>query len=77
MDYRRITKIVAQVVVSTAIGAAIAKTTAANVPATQKFKLAEMVGGIGSMILSEKLQPYLDNMIDDFFDRREADTYTK
>lgn len=72
MDKRKIVKMIAQTVVTTAIGSAITKTLSTKVPPTQKLKMAEMSGTFGGWLIGEKLQPRIDKVIDDFFDRREA-----
>jgi hypothetical protein len=71
-DKRGFAKLVVNTVVSTLVGAAITKTLSSTFPKTQKFKLAEMSGTFGAWIIGGKLEPYLDEKVDDFFDTRIA-----
>lgn len=72
MDKRMITKMIAKTIVTTVLSGAITKTLEANVPATQKFNLAGMSGTVGGWMIGEQLEPRINEIVDNFFDRREG-----
>lgn len=72
MDKRMITKMIAKTIVTTVLSGAITKTLEANVPATQKFNLAGMAGATGGLVIVAQLDPRINEIVDNFFDRREG-----
>jgi uncharacterized protein YcfJ len=72
MTQREIAKKIAEIAISTAVGCVITRTLTSSVSATQKFKTAEMAGTFGGWYVGARIQPHVEKVIDDFFDRREA-----
>lgn len=72
MDKRYVTKYAVKTIVMFAAGDVISKALAANVPATQKLRANDAIGAVGGYVLSEKLAPTTDKLVDDFFDKRQA-----
>lgn len=72
MNKRVITKFVAKLVVSTAVGSLVTKASATLVPVTQNYKIAEMSGAVAGWYVGEKLEPSLNLMVDNFYNKREA-----
>lgn len=72
MDKRQLAKTAAKIVVGTTVGSFVTKALIANIPPTEKLKAAEMTGLLVGAVTADKLQPFTDKIVDDFFDRREA-----
>lgn len=72
MDKRTLAKVAAKLIVGTAAGNFITKTLQANAPATQNFKVAEMTGTLGGFVVSEKLEPHTNKLVDDLFNKYET-----
>jgi hypothetical protein len=72
MDTRHIAKIAAKIVVGTTVGSFVTKALIANIPQTEKLKTAEMTGLLVGAVTADKLQPFTDKLVDDYFDRRNA-----
>lgn len=69
---RTITKYAAKAVVMSVAGSAITKALLAAIPATSNYKIAEISGAVGGWVVSEKLEPHTDQLVDDFYDTVEA-----
>lgn len=74
MDHKKhvITKFVAKTVVITTVGSAVTKALLATFPQTAKLNIAEITGSVGGFIAGNKLEPYTDQAVDDFYEWREA-----
>jgi hypothetical protein len=71
MDKRDVGKAVVKVLVSTAVSSLTTKVLLTNIPATAKFKAADMAGMFAGWYVIEKYELQLDKIVDDFFDKRE------
>jgi uncharacterized protein YcfJ len=72
MDKREAVKALAEIVVSTVVGAVVTKTLSSNVPASNRYKLAEMSGMFAGWYVTNKYQTQLNQLVDDYFDKRAA-----
>lgn len=72
MDKRTFAKKAAEIVVMTSVGSFVTKALVANYPKTQKLHTADIVGGLAGYYASEQLRPVTDDLVDAWFDAREA-----
>ena len=72
MTKRDAVKALAEIVVSTVVGAVVTKTLSSNVPASNRYKLAEMSGMFAGWYVTNKYQDQINQLIDNYLDKRAA-----
>jgi hypothetical protein len=72
MDKRDITNAIVQIIVGAAVGAVVDKGLVALIPATGKFKVAEMTGMFAGWAVCNKYESQLKELVDNFYNKRET-----